>query len=840
MKKKLLVLLTALLYLLIVISSNVYADDNFIYGVQIFNRPIDWYWDSYNHSKEAGTEAVKQMISYAAELNADLVRGGLQYSNMYSQLKRDGEKDMWGLKLLLPLLAEKNLMLDWVISGTDSNLGMTNPPDINEWQELISYGARSVSSEGYQSKVIYEIWNEPDLPGLYWNGSCEDYYDKYLPSALSSIKGVYSGANIINGGLLLDRSDSNSENEALERREYLRRAVAELNAGNISMLAVHSHNSFYRFMELIDNESLLENADMSKVFLNESGYAWNTEGGITFNIAAKILGAKALGMKGIVVFHMGLKSSLIKDEIERESQLINVADNGTLTPTESYYAVKAAIRFTKGLTPDSGNDVSASDEGYAWLFRSDDGKKKTLVSIGKNLTQSEVTAALGTESYEAYDISGDVFSGSSTGKYDIVYYVTNDEPEPPELEKIRIITSQSDIENKECKVNEYYSLVLESYPYSVNWSKYDGDLPPGLTLQNSNLIAGVPTQAGKYEFTLLAELEGYESSQADFSITVKSEDKVMQAISIKTDKLNDATEGENYSAVLESDPSGAAWECSNLPEGLSVTSSNSSGRIRGKPSARGEYTLHITASKEGWLSSNVSLSLTVKAPLNPSSGDIPVPPSIVTVQGDIVSGKFGEQYRLKLSSDKEGVRWILEYNSSLPEGLSLDENTGIISGIPKDTGSFKFSVYAEKDGLSSDSKTFTITIDYAGKIEIITSQKDFDDNECIAGSAYYLELETIPESVSWDIYSGKFPSEFDKTSLRNSGRILGVPSRAGRYNFTLIASIEGYESESREFTLNVKEASSTPSTGGVSKGGGCTSGFGAICALTMILLLKRK
>ena len=829
MKKKLLVLLTTLLYLLIVISSNVYADDNFIYGVQIFNRPIDWKNDN---------EGFRKLLVYADDLGVNLIRGGTTADNVSDHINSHNGV-LVGMNSLLPMLEEYDMTLNWVLVGTakgdcdNSAIVKTGedwqiPPLTENWKNIIKLSAQTVRT--HNVNVIYEIWNEPDH--TFWRGTISRYWDSLFADAVNEIHDNDStNASIINGGLVLGQGES----------EYMTRAINALKAGNISMLAIHAHDPFYTFMRLIENENFSgKGVSMSQIFLNECGYdgkSGSSEGGKTFNIAAKILGAKALSMKGIVVFHMGLKSALIKDEIERESQLINVADNGTLTPTESYYAVKAAIRFTKGLTPDSGNDVSASDEGYAWLFRSDDGKKKTLVSIGKNLTQSEVTAALGTESYEAYDISGDVFSGSSTGKYDIVYYVTDE----PELEKIRIITSQSDIENKECRVNEYYSLELESYPYSVNWSKYDGDLPPGLTIQNSRTIAGVPTQAGKYEFTLLAELEGYESSQADFSITVKSEDKVMQAISIKTDKLNDATEGKNYGATLKSDPSGAEWECSNLPEGLSITSSNSSGRIRGKPSARGEYTLHITASKEGWLSSNVSLSLTVKAPSDDTGNDS-VPPSIVTVQGDIVSGKFGEQYKFKLNSDTEGVKWILEDNSSLPEGLSLDENTGVISGIPKETGSFTFSVYAEKDGLISDSKTFTITIDYAGKIEIITSQKDFDDKECIAGSAYYLELETIPESVSWDIYSGNFPSEFDKTSLRNSGRILGVPSRAGKYNFTLIASLEGYESASREFTLNVKEASSTPSTGSVSKGGGggCTSGFGAICALTMILLLKRK
>lgn len=509
MKKKFLVSLAALLYLLVVLPSNVYADDNFIYGVQIFNRPIDWYWDSYNQSKEAGTEAVRQIISYAAELNADLVRGGLQYSNMYSQLKIDGEHDMWGLRLLLPLLAEKNLILDWVISGTDSNLGMANPPDFNEWQELISYGAGIVSSAKNQPEVIYEIWNEPDLPGLYWNGTCEDYYDKYLTSAVSVIRQADNNAEIINGGLVL----GNTEGEA---EEYMQRAASALRNGQISMLAIHAHDPFYKFMELMGNENF-SGIEMSKIFLNECGYAWNTEGGKEFNTAAKILGAKALGMKGIVVFHMGLKSSLLKDEIERGSQLLNISENGTITPTDTYNAVKAAIRFTKGLIPDAGNNLSASDNGYVWLFT--EGKKKTLACIGRSPSENEL-AGLESDSYEIYDIYGNEITAGSVNHFDIVYYVTsfNDEP-VPQISAITITTGQSEFDAKDCIVNNEYSFELKSNPSGALWSVENGNLPDGLYIQGSR-ITGIPSRAGKYDFTLLAELNGYESSSSKFRIDV--------------------------------------------------------------------------------------------------------------------------------------------------------------------------------------------------------------------------------------------------------------------------------------------------------------------------------
>ena len=199
---------------------------------------------------------------------------------------------------------------------------------------------------------------------------------------------------------------------------------------------------------------------------------------------------------------------------------------------------------------------------------------------------------------------------------------------------------------------------------------------------------------------------------------------------------------------------------------------------------------------------------------------------------------------MKLSSGSEGVTWGLEDDTSLPDGLSLNENTGIISGIPKKTGKFTFTVYAEKDGLISEAKTYTITIDFAGKIQILTQQEDFDKEKCIAHSPYYLELETIPESVSWDITSGDFPSGFDKTSLRNEGHMRGVPTNEDTYEFTLTASLEGYESSSRTFVLEVFPPDEPGGTGrSVGKsggGGGCSSGFSVLSALILAAFMKRR
>ena len=255
--------LSAFLFLLLIsFSVQAFAEDDFLYGVQIFNWPIDWN----PASEKSGWHDVETMIGHAADIGFNIIRGGTQHNSIYTQVEKNGEHYIWGMKdALLPMLAEKNMLLDWVIVGSDSvNTGFTNPLEPADWQKYFRLAAQTVASMPNQPEVIYEIWNEPDLPGVYWLGSyatLANYYNTLLPGASQAIKSVNSSARIINGGIILGRDYPESE-------AYLQNAIAKLNAGEISMLAIHSHRPLDDFLTLWDQDNLLRTVPSSKIFLN--------------------------------------------------------------------------------------------------------------------------------------------------------------------------------------------------------------------------------------------------------------------------------------------------------------------------------------------------------------------------------------------------------------------------------------------------------------------------------------------------------------------------------------------------------------------------------------------
>ena len=82
------------------------------------------------------------------------------------------------------------------------------------------------------------------------------------------------------------------------------------------------------------------------------------------------------------------------------------------------------------------------------------------------------------------------------------------------------------------------------------------------------------------------------------------------------------------------------------------------------------------------------------------------PPKITTAS--LPHGEVDKNYSQILASDNNPTSWSVT-SGTLPAGLTLDTNTGTISGTPTTANTYSFTVTATNDS-GSDSKAFTLTV----------------------------------------------------------------------------------------------------------------------------------
>ena len=152
----------------------------------------------------------------------------------------------------------------------------------------------------------------------------------------------------------------------------------------------------------------------------------------------------------------------------------------------------------------------------------------------------------------------------------------------------------------------------------------------------------------------------------------------------------------------------------------------------------------------------------------------PMPPTIVAES--LPDGMEGEAYSNRLiAKGTAPITWSI-VSGALPEGLSLNEDTGEISGTPAGEGTEVFTVMAVND-LGEDIKEFSITIAKAPETEYAVTVRDdghgtgsADPASATAGTE--ITLTATPNAgyhfKEWQVMSGDVTVRDDKFTMPGS------------------------------------------------------------------------
>ncbi len=301
------------------------------------------------------------------------------------------------------------------------------------------------------------------------------------------------------------------------------------------------------------------------------------------------------------------------------------------------------------------------------------------------------------------------------------------------------------------------------FPYTYSILNGYGTLPPGLSLDDkTGTITGTPTTRGTYTFSVGVTDSQNAYAEREFSI------EVTERLQISTPSLlARGTQGTIYFKSIKSAggtlPHSFARISGALPPGLSLSAP---GVLTGTPTTSGSYDFIVRVTDASNRTIEKAFHLEVVDPL-----------LLTTTR--LNNGIVGQAYSQSLAaSGGYGARAWLAYSGSLPAGLALDSQTGLLSGTPTEATSrtVVFAVSDEENRVTYKDLVFQV----CDPLGILTSAVP----NALVGSQYSEAIRLNggigPYTFS---YSGQLPAGLSLNTA--TGVISGTPTTAGFVNVSI-------------------------------------------------------
>jgi len=221
-----------------------------------------------------------------------------------------------------------------------------------------------------------------------------------------------------------------------------------------------------------------------------------------------------------------------------------------------------------------------------------------------------------------------------------------------------------------------------------------------------------------------------------------------------------------------------------------------SGQISGTPTTAGTFNFTVQASDASnpVQQATKALSITINAQLAVTTSSLP-------------AGTQAAAYNATLQSSggTGSITWSI-FAGSLPAGLTLNANTGAITGTPSGSpGTANFTVQAADSLGQTATKALSITINAAPLAIVTTSLPNGTVNAAYSAT---LQASGGTQPYTWTITVGALPAGL--TLNANTGAITGTPTGTGTSNFTVHVTDSSGPAQSANQALSITVNASGP------------------------------
>ena len=246
----------------------------------------------------------------------------------------------------------------------------------------------------------------------------------------------------------------------------------------------------------------------------------------------------------------------------------------------------------------------------------------------------------------------------------------------------------------------------------------------------------------------------------------------------------------------------------NAGGSFSFTVTPSNGYTRGNGFSVKANGTTLTSSNGVYTISNINANQTVSVSgivksQNTGGGTLPAAPAITTTT--LAAATMGKEYRQQITATG-GTPITWSYSGTLPDGMTLAANTGILSGTPTQEGSFRFAVKATN---STGFSTRQMTLVVAGSEYTVTKGAN---SEWTQGGDKGIEFSGSGKgtfTVKVDgaaVAAGKYTASADGSTVTLKPEYLDTLA-AGSHTVTLVY---GDGSAKAKFTIKAKDKTVAP------------------------------